>query len=733
MSSILRPASDIARITRTAVTFSEPDASFVFTASITLDVTSAIKMLPARAFNSRLATSLTTLSSKPPADSSTSKNLNQRSSSLNTDPNQPKSTPENTMPPKVKPKHYTIDDRFVIAHVRVWLKLSDTNDDWYRLYQDVTGDFTREMKTVREDIQFYKRPSRSKMYREQILKNKRLYTPEEREVHDRTLRAVIDAAERLRIELLNVDREQAQYVEEEDDDAQEEEDEAEQEEGEDDDDSGQEDAKQIIPSTEAVVPEKKRKVLNKKNDRDMSEDCNDDTAPSSPEVRVPQRKKRKVDDKKTSVTKSERGMMTAATSPPAALPKRKKRKAEDDDKENHDVPQQDVNATAPAIAKLRKTAPLQSLLRDDAASHADSVTPLVRKLSITVPTPVQKNPTARDLSSKKAQSKFPAETGVETPATAIATAQESLMSSEEEELTYQNFQFGSLNRILLGPANDRHPDRTVTPNDRPLTAHERVMNFFRDMYDGELSDEYMSPIIAASLAGERTPELLARIYNIFRKEGKKTSIEPRYTFAEVFTPGKGPFSNFQLAVDAVKCDLQMLHTNDLDYTSVANGQLALFAKLHGRHLNEADVDFIDHEDPVFKRGGRVHTVYIRQQDCPILGTNSRWNTAYVCIDVMLCQADVCEQCAGVTDDNPHVSISSLPRVHMRHIKGDSQFSAPAETTSWKFDKDEEGKFHVDMNYGVLNVKFWNGKKQSVVVCDRAECLGCREVISGKLT
>lgn len=351
---------------------------------------------------------------------------------------------------------------------------------------------------------------------------------------------------------------------------------------------------------------------------------------------------------------------------------------------------------------LRKIAPLQPLLRGDAANNADSVPPLVRKLSITVPTPVQKNPTARGLDSNKAQSKSSTASEGEKQATASATVHEPLLSSQEEDPTPPEFVYDSLNRILLGPANDRYPKRPITPYDKPLTPLERVLNFYRDIFNGELSDEYMSPIIEDVLNGEQADEPLGLIYQALNEEAKKSSIKPRYPAEDVFISRKSPFRNFRLAIDAIEGDLQMLHTNDLDYTSIANGQLALFAKLPVRHLNEADVDFIDHEDPAFKRGGRAHTVYIRQQGCAILGTNSRWNTAYVCVDVMLCQADVCEQCAGLTDGNPQISISSLPRVHMRHIKGDNEFRAPALTTSADYDKDEEGKFHVDMNYGVTS-------------------------------
>jgi hypothetical protein len=320
--------------------------------------------------------------------------------------------------------------------------------------------------------------------------------------------------------------------------------------------------------------------------------------------------------------------------------------------------------------------------------------------------------------------------------------------SPKDNAARRDWRRANLDRILLEPFNDPFPQESksskksssreqvpVQPASTPVTPKERVVNFFSDMFNGELSKEYISSVFDSKQPTEEPGGRLERVFNTLSKEASKTSIKCRYQLRNVFISPKSPFSNFLLATAAFGHGLQMLHTSDVKFFGYGPSTPIACAKIHGSyHIAPEDIRFIDHDDLVFKRGGRVYKLYIRQQDCAILGADNRTNSAYVTMDVMLCQAFDCPKCSNVDDHgDPRVSISSLPRVHMRNLGDDNEFASPV-IPLWRkheHEKDEEEKFLVDLSYGTMNVKFWNGKRQPVAMCNKAECEGCLEAAEVK--
>jgi hypothetical protein len=303
----------------------------------------------------------------------------------------------------------------------------------------------------------------------------------------------------------------------------------------------------------------------------------------------------------------------------------------------------------------------------------------------------------------------------------------------------------NLDRILLEPFHDPFVQESksskksssreqmpVKPLPRPIAPKERVLNFFNDMFDGGFSKEYISSVIDPNQQGPYIP--VASVFGTLKEEACKQSIKCKYVLSRVFKSPESPFSNFRLADGVFGHGLQMLHTSDVKFFSYSPSTPIACAKVRGSyHIAPEEIKFIDHDDLVFKRGGRVYKLHILQEDCAILGADNNANTAYVSMDVMLCQAFDCPKCSNVEDHgDPRVSISSIPRVHMRNLSGDdNEFVSPV-IPLWRkheHEKDEEEKFLVDLSYGTTNVKFWDGKRQPVALCHRAECEGCLEAAS----
>ncbi|KAM0706102.1 hypothetical protein Q7P35_006651 [Cladosporium inversicolor] len=294
----------------------------------------------------------------------------------------------------------------------------------------------------------------------------------------------------------------------------------------------------------------------------------------------------------------------------------------------------------------------------------------------------------------------------------------------------------NLDRILFDEPYNMCPNQIKVPGKRappqhPLPSDDRVVNFFSDMFDGQLAKKLLLSTLKKEPESDKPGRRLKKIYKTLIEKAEESSITPAYHLNKVFDSEESPFRNFRLASAAFGQGLKMVHMSDLDYTSVGNQQLVAFAKFKNRHLSFDDVKFIGPEDPVFKRGGRVHKIWVRQQECSILGECKKYNTAHVCIDVMVCQECQCSKCSKDEDfgTQPRL-ITSLPRVHSRHVSPGDQFEAPVPTMSREFEKDYRGEFIVDLNIGVQSVKLWDGTAQDVVICDRANCPGCVEADGG---
>jgi hypothetical protein len=304
----------------------------------------------------------------------------------------------------------------------------------------------------------------------------------------------------------------------------------------------------------------------------------------------------------------------------------------------------------------------------------------------------------------------------------------SIRPSAEHAEAYDLWWRTNLDRILFEEPYDLFPKPPKIPGyrlpvDTPLPSNERIMNFFSDMFNGKISNKRISSVLESQPAGNKPGRQIERIFRTLNNEASELGIHPRYQLAEVFISELSPFRNFRLATAAFKRGLQMLHMGDLDYTGLSNLQLVACARTIQRHPTSDDIQFIDQEDTIFKLGGRVHKLWIRQQECPILGTTPRYNSAHVCIDVMICQEADCPKCSG-KDDGQKESLTSLPRVHRRNIDGKDTFVAPRLMLTREHEKDEV--FLVDLRRGVRSVKFWDGGEQQVVVCERTDCEGCTE-------
>ena len=295
----------------------------------------------------------------------------------------------------------------------------------------------------------------------------------------------------------------------------------------------------------------------------------------------------------------------------------------------------------------------------------------------------------------------------------------------------------NLDRLLFDepynmfPKPIKVPNKRAAPPEDPLPSPERVLNFFMDMFDRQLTRK----LILSTLKKEPTSDMpgrrLEKVYNILLEKAEEMSTGPRYRLQKVFDSETSPFSNFRLASAVFGQGLKMLHMSDVDYTGVGNQQLVAFAGFKTRHLTADDIDFISPDDPVFKRGGRVHNLWVRQQECSILGKSKKYNSAHVCMDVMICQEAHCPKCSKDKDIGRWVkSVTSLPRVHARHVTPANEFVAPLLMVSRKHEKDYKDEFIVDVNIGVQSIKLWDGTTQDVVVCDAGNCPGCCEAFGG---
>jgi len=276
------------------------------------------------------------------------------------------------------------------------------------------------------------------------------------------------------------------------------------------------------------------------------------------------------------------------------------------------------------------------------------------------------------------------------------------------------------------------------------SSDDRVTNFFFDMFDHRLSKKVILSTLKQTPDSDVPGRRLKKIYKTLMAKAEVISAGPRYNLCDVFTSEASSFSNFRLASSAYGKPLKMLHMSDLDYTFIGNQQLVAFAKFNERHLTADGIDFISPDEPIFKHGGRVHRLWVRQQDCPILGPEKRFNSAQVSMDVMICQHAHCPKCSKSEDGGEQESVnsefgddggkqesvSSLPHVHHRHIL-DGAFDPPLLRRIQAYEKDDKGEVIRSINADARPIKFWDGTVQDVAVCDALRCLGCKEAYGRK--
>lgn len=154
---------------------------------------------------------------------------------------------------------------------------------------------------------------------------------------------------------------------------------------------------------------------------------------------------------------------------------------------------------------------------------------------------------------------------------------------------------------------------------------------------------------------------------------------------------------------------------------------------HMKSLTANEVDFIDRDDTIFKRGGTVYNVEIEQPNVPILGKDPAYNTASVKIPVMLCDAQACELCSPDGEIDTSKTLG-LPRVHMRHLgPTGNRFNQTDPHSLGVENEDTGGDFEREASHLPDDVTFWSGPTQEVVTCNVIDCRICVETIYARKT
>lgn len=304
-----------------------------------------------------------------------------------------------------------------------------------------------------------------------------------------------------------------------------------------------------------------------------------------------------------------------------------------------------------------------------------------------------------------------------------------------------------LDRILLRsevthlyppPPKDPNPEKSKPtdekvsepmPDPSPLHPYDRVLNFFEHMFGGHRGDIRRVLDNASEIDRSwREGEYLAFVYGTLRRILK---VEPRYELVNVFSSSNSPFANFALATKAHSRKLRMLHRSDVRFGGPGGASVELFTvRLNVPTLTVNEVFFVDEDDPVFKRSGRVYTAQIQQPAKGILGDFVQFNTASVRLHVMLCDSEACAKCSpdGVTDTS---EASGLPRVHNRHVSSDNIFTEDDPYVYGLLNEDSGGEFPDYAPTLPTEVEFWDGSKQNVVTCLGHKCMTCMEARSSK--
>lgn len=300
-----------------------------------------------------------------------------------------------------------------------------------------------------------------------------------------------------------------------------------------------------------------------------------------------------------------------------------------------------------------------------------------------------------------------------------------VLPPKEHQTAHEDWTFEQLGRLLLGEPHNLKPYKVLDPEEKaklhpqPPTAEDRAANFFTHLFDNQIPRGHVLLFVQTALATGTPIQQLITINDMLIDYYKS---QPKYQLGEAFSSPLSPFQNFRLATDAFRRGLQMLHRSDVDFTGPYGGQPTVFAEMDKRQLFYDEVDFIDTNHPVFKRGGRLYTITIRQPDCAVLGSEECFNTAQIAFDAMLCQEHNCPKCSDFADDSP-VSVTSLPRMHLRHLKGDKEFQQ-GQLRYTTDDEDEDVAFVESKQGHTVAVKLWDGTRQEVALCELKPCGTC---------
>ena len=288
----------------------------------------------------------------------------------------------------------------------------------------------------------------------------------------------------------------------------------------------------------------------------------------------------------------------------------------------------------------------------------------------------------------------------------------------------------TLDYILLGEHSNRFPvveepyadneERPIEPKE--LRPDHRALNFFMHMFDGY--HEY----IHQTMTREETPndrpgQVLQSCFDTLCKNFEVVGVAPSYTLSQVFSSPHSPLPNFSLASKAFGQGLQMLHRSQVNFSGVGAATVVVCGERRidqadptKRTLTAQDVSFVNHDDTVYKRGGRVYSVEIHHPDVAILGEERGFNTASISMEVMLCDAAACVKCSpGSTIDTS--ATCGMPRVHFRHLGRPGNRFTQKDPNPYGFQNEDTGDEFPDYTpTSPDDVVFWDGSTQKVTTC-----------------
>jgi len=583
---------------------------------------------------------------------------------------------------------WTLAERMTVFHLFVTYGFDPYETNWMPIFTGVTGS-SRTWTNVSEDWRFRDNDNRSKMYARQIMIPSSRYTIVQRNTYNQSQADIATVAARLNITL-----------------------------------SARPAATNLVPvasasngnavaggstmvyqqkTTAPVV--KKRKAAAaapKKQAKDRASTAI--PAPSS----LPPSKKHANEPQKANTTTRQRELKAVVHEPTedqdAAL------QGSDDDSAESCV----VVASSKQAAAEQSEADDEAIAEDSDAmqvDHADSET---------------KNRTVDQFTIVPLQQPLPSQ-APGSQALSIAPTPTAISTSGRQG--YNQWRRVNLDRILLEKPVNRFPgppfDPTLKKHKRPRvpqppTAHERMVGYFEHMFGAHRTqiDQAIKSEPASDEPGDQIHRITSRLNNL--------GLLSSFRRFEVFSDPASPFPNFRLATAAHSRGLEMLHTNNVHFTGPGGNVVAVYSQRGNQTLTASNARFIDRDDPIFQRGGRVFTIEVHQPEMDILGNERAFNTAVVTLDVMLCDKSACQTCSpqAVLDDSPS---SGLPRVHRRHLTPDNKFVQVDPHLYGTMNADKGGEFPAEAPTYRAQVEFWDGGKQDAVICSIGSCSVCSEM------